>query len=78
MKGYRKYSNYIEANLLLDDINEIINQLLWYLFNLKQINDVEEFYVAIESIPTKITDIKRIIETELIENEGYFESQDES
>lgn len=72
------YNAYMQTELLLDDIDEIVNQLLWYLLSTKSVDNVEELYFAIKSIPEKITQIKQIIETELIENESYFESQDES
>lgn len=72
------YKAYIEVELLIDDIDEIVNNLLCYLFNTEPVNDIDELCFAIKSIPEKITELKKIIETEMIKNESYFESQDES
>lgn len=72
------YYNYIRLELLLDDIDEIVTKLLNYLFNKEPLNDIEVFNFAIKSIPEKIAQIKEIIEMELINNESYFESQNES
>lgn len=72
------YEAYVELMLLLDDIDEIVNQCLWYLYSPKSINEFDELFYAIKSVPERVADIKRIVETELVENESYFESQDES
>lgn len=71
------YKDYIEAKLLLDDINEISNSVLWYMFNQESINDIEELFYSVKTIPDRIIDIKKILEKlykEMMENENYFES----
>lgn len=72
------YYNYVEVMIQLNDIGEIVNQTLWYVHKPEVINDTNELCCALQSIPGMITEIKEVLEKELMIDEGYTESQDQS
>lgn len=69
------YCNYMEIVIQLEAITEIVNQTLWYIYQPEMINDVDELCTSVQSIPEMITEIKEILEKELMKYEGYSESQ---
>lgn len=68
------YYNYMEVVVQLEDIAEIVNQTLWYIYKPETINDVDELCCALQSTSEIITEINEILEKELMFDEGHSES----
>lgn len=72
------YYNYMEVMVQLDAVAEIVNQTLWYIYKPEMVNDVDELCCALQSISEMITEVKEVLEKELMKDEGYTEPQGKS